>query len=375
MTELDLSKQDSPQVAPRAGTMPGLTGQAPLPVGRPMTVTSPSPGERKVLEEAGWQEGDVVPENFHEVREAALASATNLDNMPPPGDLSTPPLTVPAEQDISDLPLDKQKEVQDLLQASLIAAQGEQQAAADLQNSLVEGAGGGINDAIQLSSQVDLSVSDDTASDTYASGVPKSQDIKKDAEPKGALAPMPNCPRCDFPLHLEETVEVTESDKLNFLQALLGLTQFKKTYHLYGGNLIISLRSLTPEEVDTCFRQVFSDAAHGRVATRSDEHENLVRYRTVLQIVSMQGDNLDLKLPGSLAEWVDSLSPEKRKELEKEDDTPMVSIWSRFMDKINHSESIHRTLLSAVGNFNQLVNKLEANKDTEDFWKATDTPT
>jgi len=347
-----------------------LEGAMPIPVGRPVKLRSPSPGERAVLEEAGWKDGDPVPENYHEIREAVIREATDTEHMPLPGDIKTPPLVMPDEVDITDLSPDKQAKYQDILQRAMRAARDEQAQDEAIEESLVKGAGQGVNAAIRAAQgQGDkLEVEDDRKADTYATGT------AKPLVPPAVATPRKTCSRCGFPADMGDVVEVTESDKLNFLQSLLGLVPFMRTYKLFGGNLVVTVRSLSPYEVDACFRQIYFDGKYGRVVTHIDEQENLIRYRAALQLVEIHGPNLQLTMPKSLKEWEAALSKNQRKG-EESDDTVIKSVWDRFVEQIDHSESLHRTLISTVGLFNQLVLKMEANSENPDFWKATDTPT
>jgi hypothetical protein len=94
----------------------GLTGNPPIPAGQPMLIKSLGPGEREVLESAGWKDGDPVPDNIAAIADQAREDANNISQLQPPIDLTTPPLAMPEETDISDLPPAEQAKYMTIMQ-------------------------------------------------------------------------------------------------------------------------------------------------------------------------------------------------------------------------------------------------------------------
>ena len=126
----------------------------------------------------------------------------------------------------------------------------------------------------------------------------------------------------------------------------------------------VTVRSLQPNELDAIFRQLFMDAKADRILTAIDEGERLARYRTCLQVQKVTGGSMGFNFPESIDGW--DLSGEER-------ETPLPAIWDSYSDKVNKSEIIHRSVMSVVGDFNNLMIKLESNSKNPDFWKAIDT--
>jgi hypothetical protein len=337
----------------------GLSGNPPIPVGQPMVIKSLAPGEREVLEAAGWKEGEPVPDNIADIASKAKEEAANVSQLLPPVDLATPPLQMPEEVKIEDLPPEEQEKYVGILQEALEATREDSERVEAMQASQVDGAGEGVNEAIQtaLTPGSDVVVEDDTDSATYAgTKVPKEEEEES--------TNVDTCPRCLWRLDAEDPIQPTEQDKSDFLQSVLGLKPFYKIYSLFGDNLYVTVRSLQPPELDACFRQLFMDTKKERILTAVDEAEVLARYRTCLQVYKLEGGQINFQFPGDIGGW--QATSEK-------DETPLPNIWADYSSKVNKSEILHRSIMSTVGEFNQLVAKLEANSRNPDFWKAIDT--
>lgn len=325
-----------------------------------MVLKKVSPGERAVLERFGWKDGDPVPENLAELISETAMDAQGLDYMPPPVDLKTPALRLPREVDISKLPSAEQDKYAQVL-AALSDSKVQKLAAEELNASLVENGGGvdafAINQAIRAANVL----TDDTDAPTYANGAKKREEVAEEIKPQGTQETGPTyCPHCGWNQKQKDELEVTEEDRLSFLQTLLGLQVFSKTYTVYGGALTVRVKSLTPKEADLCFRQVFLDRQAGRTANPAEEAEHLARYKAALQIESVTGPGLAY------------VAPQHGVSTGTEQDTIVFSIWQQFAVDIDKSEAMHRVLLGVVGRFNALVNKLEDNVDNENFWPAID---
>lgn len=97
--------------------------------------------------------------------------------------------------------------------------------------------------------------------------------MPEDTEDAPAEAPAPvkeedtravtHCPRCNWDLGVKE-IEITETDKRDFLRYVLGAASFEKTYSLYGGLAEVTFRSKGPAEQDVVLKQVDIDHAKER---------------------------------------------------------------------------------------------------------------
>lgn len=342
-----------------ASAAPGLTGQPPLPVGKPMILKSPSPGERAVLEELGWQEGQPVPDNLGALIQEAKRSAANVEEMAPPIPLNTPPLQMPKEQDINQLPQTEQQRYLDIVKQAMAVTQAQYQQDQDVSGAMINSAGAGVNNAIRaaMTEADSVIVENDLASPTYSSGPPKPEPaVEKPETPQ-------HCPNCGWDVNETDPIAISDVDKELFLQAVLGGIPFVKTYKLYGDKYHMTVRTLAPAEIDLCFHQRMIDIDVGRIKSHADELELLTRYRASLQVVEIQAGTQLIRLPRSLEGWKERVttSPDT-------DDTPLRQIWETFQSHACPSEMLHRAIMTQVHKFNALVRRLEDNSSNPDFW-------
>jgi len=165
---------------------------------------------------------------------------------------------------------------------------------------------------------------------------------------------------------MTDGIEVLDSDKLSFLQATLGNVPWQRLFSLMNGNLQVTLRQLRPSEVDACFEQSFYERDNLGLDQMSFL-EQINRYRLVLQLVDVRsGDKLET-FPHDLAGWGGGR--------ENNNPTILPQILSQVYEKVMGTESINRILSLAVGNFNRLVMKLEANIENPDFWPEAEPQT
>jgi hypothetical protein len=360
MSELDLSKaKKKPIFSVPPSAAPGLTGTPPLPVGAPMTLKKVSPGERAVLERYGWKDGDPVPSNLHQLIDAATAAqveASDLDNLPPPVSLKTPALKVPDVVPVEKLSPEKQAKYAEIAKSFADAKELMAQKETMTGQFVPGGEGvdaGSINNAIRA-----------------AHGNGPQLDIVDDREehkPAGETKAKKDnhfCTHCGWPEAIPDTQEVSEVDKINFLQALLGLKSFEKSYRGFNNLLTVTIRTLLPGELDLIFRQIFTDRQKGRTVNPSEEAENLARYKTALQIVTILGPGLNAVLPRSIDEWEELVGPAS------EGDTLVYEIWKHFERHYDKTETMHRVLIGLRGKFDSIVAKLEDNIDNENFGPA-----
>ena len=106
------------------------------------------------------------------------------------------------------------------------------------------------------------------------------------------------------------------------------------------------------------------DTKNDKILSAVDEAETLARYRTCLQVNKLVGGQINFEFPTDIGDWAVSVVDEE---------TPLPGIWENYNSKVNKSEILHRSIMSVVGEFNQLVAKLEVNSRNPDFWRAIDT--
>ena len=165
---------------------------------------------------------------------------------------------------------------------------------------------------------------------------------------------------------MPDPVDPNDNDKQTFMQCVLGGQTWKKVYSLMDDQLAVTIRQLTPAEVDACFQQTHSERNRGLHPEPSDFYEQLLRYRMCLQLVDVRsGENL-IPFPESMDTWEGvAVDP---------DPTTLPQIMKDVYAKVIHTESMNRILSTMTAKFNRLVSKLEVNVESPDFWKETKSP-
>lgn len=368
------------QVPPPAQAIPGLTGNPPLPGGVPVVVTNPAPHERKVLEALGWKPGMAVPSDLaQQLAAARKAARESLGEMPLPVPADTPPVRIPPETSIDSLPPAKQAELRAALQDAQMQMVAQRQPQPKFASGSVADAVAQAERAVQHDTQSQL-IDDDRQQPTYAdTNIPKQAPpaAPEQAAPPPQFqtgldipVPLSECPHCGWDLGVPDNVMPSSADKQNFLQATLGNLPFEKVYFLMGDQLQVTVRSLRPEELDACYRQIYIERRRGEITTEKDFWESLMRCRNCLQVIHIRTPQLVHELPKSLEEWRTDNTPSS-----DDEDTVVRMIRDHVYQNVLRTESIVRLVSAVVADFNRLVSKLEANAQNPDFWEPTPSAT
>lgn len=195
------------------------------------------------------------------------------------------------------------------------------------------------------------------------------------------------CVQCGWDQTRPTIPEPGRHDKLAFLHALLGQKVFSKSYPIYGGNMEITLRSLTIQEIDVLYQETFRAQKAGIVITASDYYEFLNRLRLYLQINRLVSSQtaLQIKLPDGLTKethpdaashWDDFLKENglyQPPNAEQPDSPSLImQIQAYILKNVLKTEHLQRSVAHTCNRFNQLTVKLEASVDNPDFWKETE---
>lgn len=188
------------------------------------------------------------------------------------------------------------------------------------------------------------------------------------------------CIQCGWDQQVPTIPEPEHKDKIAFLHAVLGQKVFSKRYLLFGGNLRVTLRTLTIKEIDALYAETFKAQKAGLIATAADYYEYLNRLRLYLQLTGLSSRQTatHIKLPEGLtpethpdaeSHWEEFL---KKEDFFKADAGSLVmQIEEYVLTKVLKTEHLQRTIGHTCNKFNRLVSKLEASVDNENFWNET----
>lgn len=188
------------------------------------------------------------------------------------------------------------------------------------------------------------------------------------------------CTHCGWDQSVPVLEEPSSSEKLSFLQSVLGAVPFKKKMSMFGGHLTVTFRTLTIKEIDKLYVSAFEAQQSGQIKTASDYYEYINRLRMHLQILSVKGRSVPLQhdLPDGLDQqsnskashwWEDFL---KEKGSYDENRSLAVQVQDYVVGNILITEQLLRVVSFECQKFNRLAAQLEARVDDSDFWKETE---
>lgn len=350
----------------------------PLPPGkvvRSPDLTGMTELEKQAIQKEGWQAGQAIPENIQ--KQLADILAAEKPYVPAAGVAAVSLDTV----DISELPPEQQLEKARELQNMLARHPFEQApkpaetpaAPAPLDIPITSEVAQKIASAEQLDVQLEeperaadgyipRMLREPTAEASSATQEPK----QSDPESGSGMFDLTHCPQCAWDLTMPSIPEPDDVDKLLFLHSLLGEQLFKKTYSSMAGAVTFEFRTLTTQELDAIFAQVYREANSGVVSTQQDYLERVNRYRLYLQLQAV-------KLKDDQTTLVDGLSRETNPRADSywitnpgEEKLPAIEKY--ILGNVLHNETLCRLARRQLATFNRLVLKMEAMVDNADFW-------
>jgi hypothetical protein len=188
-----------------------------------------------------------------------------------------------------------------------------------------------------------------------------------------------HCPHCQWDLSIPDMAEPPYADKMSFLHCMIGDKPYLKEIPLFGGAVVVTLRTLTTKEIDRIYGQAYKDRQDGKLPNELDYWERINRYRLMLQLQSFRSNGANgfsKDLPDGYSQatnptatgfWVTAeqegnMSP-------GETGLPDIEAW--LVDEVLKTEAVFRVVNNACNQFNRLVARLEAMADNTDFWKPT----
>lgn len=374
---------------PAKGLPPGVTGVPPLPgPGRVVSSIAPSsltPLERKTFEAAGWTEDVPIPANAAQLLAESQTRYREEEVMLPVGP-GTPAVEFDP-QPMANLTPERQQEFRQKMAhaAQMMKAQATTTPVAPQSSIPGLAEAQAMADRVQMQNQVDdtIEITDVPEAEPPEPPVQRTQTSQspssKPASDTGADIRSDVCPHCLVDRRDAQVAEPPYADKLAFLQAMCGQRPWTKSYELYGGNAILTLRTLTIREVNELYRQTYEDQRSGKFENEVDFYEQLNRYRLFLQIIAFRWMGAD----GFNHDLADALTPDTnefgtgfwdRKPLNEQEDPILPRIEKFMIDEVFKTEQLLRAVNLVCGGFNRLAAKMEAVAQDSDFWKPTGEP-
>lgn len=345
--------------APPAPAKPTIPSNAGLPgMMRPGTVLTEV--EREGLKQLGIVDNpENLPANIAEkihnvVKETSKVEMPKVDK----------PLHIPEPVDFSQLPDDKKKEIVGFIREAAEERKKEQ-----------------ANKPAYVDPPLDPKIfKEPEIIDDLLPSTPKKTEEQKPSEsataatiPEGAgsglVSPGPAlCPHCGWDTTKTELTEVTDEDKLDFVQSVLGGIRFKKIYSVFGGRLNITFRALTTAESDTAYKQLIVDAQNDLqskiLSDTSFYWRTLMAYRAVMSIEKIESTDNIIEIPP-----IDEIDVDEK--AYKKPNTKLFALFDDLVSQVMPTEVMRNTITHLYTEFNSLCEKLQSMAESKDFWKAT----
>lgn len=324
----------------------------PLPAGQPVF----SEETRKYLLSIGWKDGDPLPgeigQRLAQLQAEIAAAAASIPERP------TTPVRPSKIVDITELPPEQQKELQELVDR-VKGADGPPQSTAP--GSIFETVGSDhFSDTLTLTPPASTP---DKASATPDAGESAAKPDEVDA---GAKALPTVCPRCFYDLSQPFTVKPTDQDKQAFVASMLGAAVFKKHVTLLNGQLGFTFRELTPEEADLVLRQCHYDMLAGTLDNEGQYLAAVLQYRLCLSLQQIWRKGVvALVVPPITDHAAIGYTPDP-----KTPSTPLPALQRWVFQHVLVNESLRRLAALHHQQFQRLIEALEAMTHEPDFWSG-----
>lgn len=350
-----------PPVAAGFAGLPPVPGNGlPLPVGQPLKL---SPDEEAQLAQLGWAPGQPVPDVA-----AAIEQVRRDAAMAPLPDPNMPRVSIPAEIRVEDMTPEARAAVMrnmttmieaDKRLGAMQRYQTDDPSSPDVNNAIEKLVGGQADFEVTIGGPRPPATPNDTP--------PTPAESPPDQMLTAAPAQVYVCDNCNHSSK-DDTIEVTDDDRRNFLAMLVGgAPRFLKEYSLFGGNLIVTFKSLTQAELDMAVQQAGCDDRDGLVPNLGEFMRRSQNYEMTLAIHSLKTPvkNTPFAEIGDVA--VDEMVPGQKMQ------TPLKAYGPYVMEAIG-SASLLRVINANYNRFYALMRRMEANMHNADFWKGTVLP-
>jgi HPt (histidine-containing phosphotransfer) domain-containing protein len=324
---------------------------------------------KKTLEQFGWKNGDPIPADLGEVM-------VNIKNTLPPSDRVD---VLIAKEDMSEADVDRVKK---LLRTAKDVSR--KQTEAEKYEEETAGMSDSVRKALDRLKTSMPEIVDDreeaaAAEPTAAAEAPAPAEApvtapESETAPElplgttGVNAPMlvlPFCPRCGWDMQQKFDVEVTDTDKEDFLATLLGGERFRRDYELAGGKMRVRFRSMLADENFLVQRQLLLDQANKEIFSEAEWFLRMAEYRMACSLEGVyNGEGKPIMLNSELHD-VQFTPPEHQPT-----QTALPTARQNINTKVLAHEVTRRLVANQLRKFQRLIEALEAMALEPSFWNG-----
>lgn len=326
---------------------------------------------RECLESCGWSDGDNIPDGLGNYLDSVIKacgmtvspkSAKEVIQIP----LVKQTLTACLKQtkDFSDLDSLAEKETEEIL--------GEKP---DLSNGLLKQiydiTKNSAKKALQDEQQKSVKSEEPVKEESKQAGLIKpdeAEKILKDVKDLVFNNEVPKydfCPCCGIPLNVPYTPsKITDEDRSLFLQHVLGGTRFYKKYPLWGGQVTVTLKTLTPEE-----ERLF-DEEYNRYLIENQDHYNQILNQRAFTRYKLAGYIQRITFKGDVRGKIEAPSIYDQQFNPDEDETRVENYMTKWYDTVVTSVELQRALDSVLDKYLLDMDSLRKQLHDQDFWSG-----
>lgn len=171
------------------------------------------------------------------------------------------------------------------------------------------------------------------------------------------------CPCCGIPLNVPYTPsKITDEDRSLFLQHVLGGSRFYKKYPLWGGQVTVTLKTMTPEE-----ERLF-DEEYNRYCIENRDNFNQMLVQRTFTRYKMAGLLQRITFKGDIRGKIEAPSVYDPQFDPKNGETRVHNFLTQWYDTVVTSVEMQRALDSVLDKYLMDMDSLRKQLYNQDFW-------
>lgn len=173
------------------------------------------------------------------------------------------------------------------------------------------------------------------------------------------------CPCCGIPLNMPyKPSEITDEDRSLFLQHVLGGGRFYKKYPLWGGQVTVTFKTMTPEE-----ERLF-DEEYNRYCIENRDNFNRTLIQRTFTRYKVAGTLQRITFKGDMRGKIEAPSIYDPQFDPKNGESRVYNFLTKWYDTIVTSVEMQRALDSVLDQYLLDIDNLRTHLHSQDFWNG-----
>lgn len=327
---------------------------------------------RECLESCGWSEGDNIPDGLGNYLDAVIKACgltvspkTAKEVVQIPIVNQTLTACLKQTKDYSNLDSLAEKETEEILGVKPDLSNGLLKQIYDITKNSAKKA---LKEEQKQVDKIEEPVKEVESAPAELLSAEDAEKILKDVKPSLFDTEIPRydfCPCCGIPLNVPyKSADITDEDRVLFLQHVLGGVRFYKKYPLWGGQVIVTLKTMTPEE-----ERLFDEEYNRYCIENKDNFNQMLVQRTftrykmagLLQRITFKGDMRGkIEAPSIFDSQFDSQNGESR----------VYNYLTKWYDTVVTSVEMQRALDSVLDKYLLDMDNMRKQLHNQDFWNG-----